>query len=343
MTPGQHTRREIMSQPEVWAASLDRLAAQASDLRALFRDGSYARLLFVGCGSMYYLPLAAAALARELGLPADALPASELWLGPDAALAGRGRTLLVAVSRSGETTETLRACEAFRAHGGGEILTLSCYPGRPLTTLGALNLVFPAAQETSMAQTRAFSTIYLAALAALALWAGRDDLLDELGRLPDICRRLLEAAHAPIGELGGDPSLDRFYFLGSGPRYGLACELSLKLKEMSVSHSEPFHTLEFRHGPRAMAGPGALIVGLLAESRRRHEAPVLAEMRAQGARTLTLGEGEADIALASGLSEAAQSVLLLPPGQLLALARALHNGCDPDAPANLQAVVVLDA
>src|SRR5207244_999370 len=156
---------------------------------------------------------------------------------------------------------------------------LSCYPGRPLTSLGDLNLVFPSGREQSMAQTRAFSVLYLATVALAALWAKRDDLLAELDRLPEACRRLLNTTADLAHDLGSDATIDRFYFLGSGPRYGLACELSLKMKEMSISHSEPFHFMEFRHGPRAMAGRGALLIGLVSAANQAHELAVLADIR----------------------------------------------------------------
>ncbi len=80
----------------------------------------------------------------------------------------------MAVSRSGETTETLRACQAFLTDKRGELLTLSCYGDMPLAKLGTLNLVFPSGQEQSVAQTRAFSTLYLGTVALACLWAGRD-------------------------------------------------------------------------------------------------------------------------------------------------------------------------
>jgi len=270
------------------------------------------------------------------------LPASEVWFHPRLAQAAGRRVLLVAVSRSGRTTETLRACETFRAAGGGDLLTLSCYPGRPLAAQGTLNLLFSAGQEQSVAQTRAFSSLYLAAVALAALWAGRDGLFDELLQLPEAGRRLLRDCRDLARTLGSDAALDRFYYLGSGPRYGLACELSLKMKEMSLSHSEPFHFLEFRHGPISMVTPGTLMVGLLSESNRRHESAALADVRARGGRVLALGESSADVSFASGLSEAACDLLYLPVGQLLAFERALSRGLDPDRPHNLTAVVELD-
>ncbi len=340
---GHFTRNEIISQPEAWAEALRLVQSQADNLRNFYRAGQFDSVIFAGCGSTYCLALAAAALFQELsGMPARGLPASEVWLNSRSTYSARGRTLLVAISRSGETTETLRACEAFRANTPGAVLTLSCYPSRPLTTAGAVNLVLPSGQEESLAQTRAFTTLYVVANALAALWAGRDDLLDELGRLPEVCRPLIANYHSLARTLGTDATIDRFYFLGSGLRYGLACELSLKLKEMSLNHSEPFHFLEFRHGPKSMVTRNTLIVGLVSESNRPHEVGVLEDMRAIGARTFVFGEREADVVFASGLSEAARNVLYLPIGQLLAFERALHNDLDPDRPNNLDPVVKLN-
>lgn len=338
-----HTIREINSQPEVWASSLEQLGSNAEQLAALYRDGGYTSVVFTGCGSPYYLALAAASQLQELtGIAARAVPASEIWLNPRAVLPANERALLVAISRSGETTETLRACDAYKAAGRGDVLTLCAYPGRAITTLGALNLVFPAAQEESMAQTRFFSTIFLVTTALAGIWGGQPALFDELTRLPAIGRQLLSSSHALAHRLGHDDQIDRFYFLGSGPRYGLACELSLKMKEMSLSHSEPFHFLEFRHGPKSMAGAGALVIGLVSAANQRHERAVLEEVRSLGAQTLTLAERDADVAFGSGNSEIANNLLYLPAGQLLAFERALHKGLNPDLPSNLDVFVKLD-
>lgn len=338
---GSYTRAEILSQPEVWAAALRRLDAQQAVLDAL-AHGGYDSVVFTGCGSPYYLGLAAAAAMQEAaGIPARAVPAGELWLDPAATLPAGGRTLLVAVSRSGVTTETLRACTAFLGAGRGDLLTLSCDPAQPLATMGALNLTFPEAQEQSLAQTRAFSTLYLAALYLAARWGGHEEMLAGLAALPAAAERQLASYHGLARELGADQAIDRFYFLGSGARYGLACELSLKLKEMALTHCEPFHFLEFRHGPRAMATRGALVVGLLSRRNRAHEAAVLAEVRAQGARTLAIGAADADVAFGAGLPDVAAGPLYLPVGQLLACERAVARGFDPDRPANLSAVIRL--
>ena len=306
----------------------------------------YERILFTGCGSTYYLAMAAASLTQELtGVPGRAFPASELWLYPGSSY-GRveihgGRTLLVAVSRSGETTETLRACQAFLSDNHGDLLTLSCYADMPLARMGRLNLVLPSGQERSVAQTRAFSTLYLGTLTLACLWAGREDLFDSLARLPEAGSRILKDYAALAAGLGQDASLDRFYWLGSGPRQGLACELSLKMKEMSLSHSEPFHFMEFRHGPKSMIVPSALTIGLCSAVNGQKEAAVLEEVKALGGAVLDIGEAGTQVHFESGLDEAVRNVLYLPVGQIIAFERSLSKGLNPDHPMNLDSVVKL--
>ncbi len=343
MTPeaGQFTLSEIMSQPETWATSLDALRGQQGTLRKFFQDGRYDSVVFTGCGSTYYLSLAAAATMQELsGTPARGLPGSEVWLYPDNSIA-KGKALLVIVSRSGETTETIRASETFRSQGRGDVLTLTCYPDKPLASIGDLNLLFPAAQEQSVAQTRAFSTLYLASIWLSALWSGREDLLAQIERVPQAGQALL-AKYADLARsYGSNPNFDRFYFLGSGPRYGLANEISLKMKEMSLSHSEPFHFLEFRHGPKSMVTSGTLVYGMRSESRKAYEQAVLEDMRALGGATFTLAETDADVCFDSGLDESIRNVLYLLPGQLLAFEKSVSKGLNPDQPNNLDTVVFL--
>jgi glucosamine--fructose-6-phosphate aminotransferase (isomerizing) len=341
METGSYTRSEIFSQPAAWSAALDLLVEYRQSIRDIDPVHRLSHLIYTGCGSTYYLALAAAALTQELtGFPARAFPASELWLYPRSSYVD-GKTLLVAVSRSGETTETLRACEAFLNEQHGDLVTLTNYGEMPLAHMGALNIVLPSGQEQSVAQTRAFSTLYLATLALAAMWADRMDLFESLTRLPAAGTRLLEN-YAPLAtQLGCDPSIDRFYFLGSGPRYGLACELSLKMKEMSLSHSEPFHFLEFRHGPKSMVTQSSLIIGLRSSANEEQEIAVLKDVECLGAQVLDIAETNARVCFDSGLDEAARNVLYLPVGQLIAFERSVFKGLNPDHPANLDAVVKL--
>ena len=148
--------------------------------------------------------------------------------------------------------------------------------------------------------------------------------------------------------LGENLDLSQVFFLGSGPRYGLACEAMLKLKEMSLTTSEAYHFLEFRHGPKSMVDEKTLVVGLVSEQAREAEIAVLREMKDLGATILILAEagenmGWADqvVPFEAKLPELACLPLYLPVLQLFAYYRSVGKGLDPDAPRHLDAVVQL--
>ena len=212
---------------------------------------------------------------------------------------------------------------------------------QPLAQLGALNIVLTAGQEDSVVQTRAFSTLYLGAVALAALWTENAALLNELTGLPAASRRVLDQSAKLAQSIDAGMDFDRFYFLGSGPRYGLACEYALKMKEMSLTHSEPFHFMEFRHGPMSMVTASTVIVGLISEANRVQEMKVLDEMRERGARIVSVGERDVEVEFHSGLSERARGALYLPFAQLIGYERSMAKGLNPDRPHNLTAVVNL--
>ena len=339
---GRYTHNEIYSQPEAWVAALDMLSKHRRAIRDYSQPKQYQQIIFTGCGSTYYLSIAAATLFQEMtGLSAQAFPASELWLSPSSSYPSSGRILLVAISRSGETTETVRACEAFNGNGKGDIITFVCYPESRIAKLGKLNLIFPSGMETSVAQTRAFSTLYLGIVGLCALWSDQSNLFEHLIELPRVGGQLLNKYTALAKTIGQNEKLDQIYYLGSGSRYGLACELNLKMKEMSLTHSEAFHFLEFRHGPKSMVNPNTLIVGLISEKNSFQEFAVLDDVRQLGGVVLSIGESQSDVSFQSGVEEVIRNILYLPFGQMLAFERSLTKGLDPDRPKNLDSVVIL--
>jgi len=348
---GAHTFEEIMGQTAAWQATLEEALAKREQIRELFDKGSFREVVFTGCGSTYYLSLTAAAIFQHLtGLRALALPASELALFPHSSLVRGGPTLLVAVSRSGETTETLWAMRGFRESWGESVLAITCYEDSPLASEASLSLIAREGKEESIAQTRSFTSMLVAAQALAGIAAGRDDYLEQLQALPPLGERLIAKRRGLARELGEDAGLQRFFFLGSGPRYGLACEAMLKMKEMSLSYAEAFHFMEFRHGPKAMVDDTTLVVGLVSDSAQGHEETMLKEAKELGARTLALAESKEQtdfggidhlICFDSGLAELTRVVLYLPILQLLAYYKAMAKGLDPDKPMHLEPVVRL--
>lgn len=338
------TTREILNQPRAWASTLQTLDAQLDDLRR-FREGtSQAPIVFTGCGSPHYMALSLATVFRQMTqAPAVAIPASNIWLFTDSHLRGDER-LMVCVSRSGETSEVIQAARTFQQRTGGQVIAITCNEDTSLAKVASHTVILTEAQEISLAQTQSFTSMLIAVLVLI-----QQGISDGLRKLPDMCQTLLDM-HQDLGrQLGRDESLERFFFLGGGALYGMANEAMLKLKEMSLTYSEAFHTLEFRHGPMAMVNAQSLVVGLVSAAAHRQEAGVLQDMRRMGARVLALTPVALptdaythQILLPDALSDAERLPLYLPILQLMAEAKAVSKGLDPDTPANLHAFVTLD-
>ncbi len=343
---GSYTYAEIKSQGQTWAETLSKMQPVKSQLIE-FLQRPYADTLFIGCGSTYYLSLSAAAFWQSLTRrPARALPASEYWLFPQSVILG-SLPLLVAVSRSGYTTETLKAIDTYKRLGHQEVLAVTCYPEKPVAKTAAYVLAAEQAQEESVAQTRSFSNMFLLTQIAAGLAANKPEFIRKLAAIPDFFDPMISKYESLAQDLGNASQLQSFVFLGSNHNYGLAAEGMLKMKEMSLSASEAFHFMEFRHGPKSVAAPGTLIVGLIHDEARDQETKVLAEMKELGATTLAMADSAEGITadylveLGSGLDSQARAVLQLPFMQLLAFYRSMAKGLNPDRPKNLAAVVEL--
>jgi glutamine---fructose-6-phosphate transaminase (isomerizing) len=338
------TLDEIRSQTAAWDEAIRVVEEHRVELGRVDLN-AFDQVVFCGCGSTYYLSLAAAAVFQELAKKScRAVPASEALLNPAGVYVGsHQRVILVAVSRSGTTSETLQAVQAFKNQNRGSVICVTNYPESPLARLGDISLCIPMGKEQSIAQTRSFASMLVACTAFSVLTGGgHPEDVQALTALVSAGDPLIRSYEGLAREIAIDPAIQRIFFLGSGYRYGLACEASLKMKEMSLSTSEPFHFLEFRHGPISMVDPGTLVVGLLSEDRRAYEDAVLGDIRKLGGRVLSIGEANADVCFQSNRPEIVRGVLYLPFLQLLAYYRAISHGLNPDQPRNLTAVVKLD-
>jgi fructoselysine-6-P-deglycase FrlB-like protein len=293
--PGAHMREEVHSQPQTWATAAD-LKAEQSLLPA-----AGARVAVVGCGTSWFMAQSYAALRESSGQgETDAYAASEAFID-------RGYDAVVALTRSGTTTEVLELVDRVK----GRVRTIGVIgdPTSPLVSLVDDAVLLPFADEKSVVQTRFATT-------ALALFRA------SLGE--DLTAAIADAA-AVLAEPGDDElrDADQYTFLGSGWTIGLAHEAALKLRESSQSWTESYPSMEYRHGPIAIAAPGRVTwqFGAAPEG-------LAAQVEATGARF----EQRAIDPLAD-----------LARLHRTALDRAVARGLDPDQPRNLTRSVILDA
>lgn len=348
--PESHTAVEIHSQPRRWAESLRELEKDPEIERTIQQFASSRSWLFVGCGSSYYLALAAAASWKAAtGLRAQAVPASELLLFPDLVLDQGSPPRPVLISRSGATSEMLRAGEFLTAKGL-PFVAVTCAAGEELERMAATTIRPAAANERSTVMTLSFTSMLIAIQYLAARFAGNAQFLNSLRKLPDASEKFVENASPAVKSFVATHDFADYVWLGQGPYYGLACEGALKVTEMSCSFAQSYHTLEFRHGPKSIVGPETLIMFQLSQTGFEPERGVLEEVKDLGGTTLVVAQkaekrvlSSADLLLKLAL-EGDEYVGLAPrmiPAQLLGVYTGLKKLLDPDNPRNLSRVVTL--
>ena len=348
---GVSTLSEILSQPQCWSECLQKLTSNAAFQAAARMARPGAEWIFVGCGTSYYLAIAAASTFNHVGLPARAIPASELLLYPALTLSGVRDYVPIMISRSGRTSEVVRAARLLEQERDVRTIAITCAAGQPLEAECSLTLKLLDADERSMVMTRSFTSMLLG-LQCLAATVARDEaLLRALLTLPGETAPLLEDIPQRLRLFVEARTFEDCVFLAQGPLFGIASECMLKVTESSSTYAQVFHSLEFRHGPKSIAGPETLITFLMSESSYDAELELLEEMKKLGAATMVIAnrldaraENAADFAIELGLRvpEYARLAAYTIWGQLYGLYNGLKKGLNPDAPRNLTRVVVLD-
>jgi glutamine---fructose-6-phosphate transaminase (isomerizing) len=349
--PAAHTLAEIYSQPKIWSETEKKLS-QAGTLDSL--AGAFSPRspwLFVGCGSSYYLSRLIAALwTKHFYIPATAVPASELLFAPEETLRRIGAEQTVLMSRSGETTEVLRAAELLQSHKTVQTLGVTCNPQSVLEKLCTHSCKLDWADEKSTVMTRSFSAILLAFQRLGLRFVGDQQFSSALDELPEKGQTWLDKNAHKIEEFAGKRKFADFVFLGQGVHYWLAQEAALKLTEMSSSYTQVYHSLEFRHGPRSIAGPETLITFYVSDAAKQAETTLARELQDLGASTCVIVDRAtpelkrySDLLLELALDgpEFARYAVTAIPAHLLGTAVGLRKGLNPDAPKNLTRAVVL--
>ena len=192
-TRGRHTETEILSQPQCWRECFQALDEKDEFGRIAKQFPAQSDWLFIGCGTSYYIALAAAASwTRITGLRARAVPASDLILYPELLLPGDSRCQPVLISRSGHTSEVLKAAEFLELKENIRTLAISCATHQPLEEISTTNLYMLPADEQSTVMTRSFTSMLLGLQALAAAYAGQADFAESLRQLPGQAQKALD-------------------------------------------------------------------------------------------------------------------------------------------------------
>jgi glucosamine--fructose-6-phosphate aminotransferase (isomerizing) len=337
--------------PETGSVVLDDVALDPAVV------GNLKRVILIACGTSYHAAMICRSMIERLaGLPAEIDLASEFRyrdavVGPD--------TLVVALSQSGETADTLGAVKAARLKGC-PILAITNVVGSALARDATGVLYTHAGPEIGVASSKTFTATTVAGY-LLALWLGRQrgainaeevrKRIQELVEIPRLMETTLEL-DGRMAELARHLAHYRdFLYLGRGVQYPVALEGALKMKELSYIHAEGYAAGEMKHGPIALIDDGMPVVALAprdawyermlgnVEEVRAREGRVIAVTHAGGHEIATKADHLIEVPPSGDLLAPLLTVL---PLQLLAYHVAVRRGCDVDQPRNLAKSVTVE-
>ncbi len=354
-------QKEIFEQPRAIADTLEGVIAATP---ALFGDGAeevFSRidsLLILACGTSYYAGLTAKYWLEAIAkLPTQVEIASEYRYResvPDP------KTLVIVISQSGETADTLAALKHAQALGMNETLAICNVASSAIVRLTKLNYLTRAGVEIGVASTKAFTTqltaLFLLTL-SLAKLRGKLPLdaeaaaLRNLRHLPAALQAVLALEPQIIAWAGEFARKEHALFLGRGRHFPIALEGALKLKEISYIHAEAYAAGELKHGPLALVTDQMPVVtvapnDVLLEKLKSN----IQEVRARGGQMYVFADADTHISSSDGIKVirlpehygALSPILHVVPLQLLAYHTALARGNDVDKPRNLAKSVTVE-
>ncbi len=311
--------------------------------------GDINRVVFVACGTSYHASLIGKYLIEPLaGIPTEVLLASEFKYS---ARTLDEKTLVIFISQSGETADTLKALDI--ANETSKTLAIVNVVGSSMTRRAQYVIQTQAGPEIGVAATKTYVSQLTAIYLFAGLLAGDEELLSKLEKVPDYINEILKDCDV-IKQLSVKYRYAKdFFYLGRGYAYPTALEGALKLKEITYIHGEGYAAGELKHGPLALIDKGIPVVVLLPPGDNLEKTMSnLEEVRARGADVLAIGARKdkeqfthaKDIFLINDeVDEIIAPLVYIVPLQLLSYYVAISKeGVDPDKPKNLAKCVTVE-
>lgn len=347
------TLKEIYQQPDVIRDTLRAAPAELKKLAKLLLEAR--RVYLIACGTSYHAALVGKyALAKLADLSVEAVISSEF----QESCRLDSKTVILAITQSGETADTLKAVRVAREHGA-KVACLTNVVGSSITRESDLVCHTYAGPEISVVATKTFAAqvTYLLML-AVHLARGRglskqrtDKLIANLAKLPDAARAVIFGAEPQVKKLAKRyRDIQDIYLIGRGIGYPVVLEGALKLKEITYIHSEGMPAGELKHGTLALISDGTPVIAVVppGECRARMVSNI-EEVKARGATVIAISEESDDVKEhvdefipIPPTEELFTPLLYIIPLQLLAYHITVERGQDPDRPRSLAKSVTVE-
>ncbi|HBE79030.1 MAG TPA: hypothetical protein DDW65_14835 [Firmicutes bacterium] len=340
-----YTYKEIKSQYEALRKTFDYITAKKDEVVRFYNEKSPQSIIFTGCGSSYDLCQSAEFTCRlRLGIASAAIASGDLMLNYTSYAKLFDGALLIAPTRSGNTSEVIQAIKNVKSlQPSLPVIGITCVENSDLAKTADLTLEIPWAFDESVCQTRTVTNLYMVNLLILAHLCNDQKLIHDLDAVIEAGIDFMEKYEGKLKNLAENDWNDAVV-LADGELQGIATEGALAFMEIARTPGRYYHLLDVRHGPMVLVNNHTLaVVSLTTETATHYQLDLINDLLKKGTKVVVFGSRQISpipgvalqVSIDSDFDNAALGVSFIFILQALAYYKAIHKGINPDQPEGL--------
>jgi len=342
------TEKEIIDTPNALKKTYSYFCEKSEEIEAFFKNNTLRKFTFFGCGSSYMLSKSASALfASYESTSATAIAAGEYIINPDFWRETVKDSIVVTISRSGKTSEMVKAVKHIKETLGCSVISISMKDNNDIMPMSQLNLTLDWCYDNSVCQTRTVTNLYTS-IFLLASYYAKDEALKKSVRVACETNEKFQNENREAMEKIAALDWEDVTVLADGPVKGIAEEGALAFTEITMLTGRYFPMLDYRHGPIVISGKKSLTIMLINPAEDSLQKDMVADVMSHGGPVVVVSKHKENIYGATahikidGIENfAAWGIPFIYLSQITALTKSVNMGGNPDAPKGLDAFIIL--
>lgn len=343
------TEKEILDTPQALSRTFQYFSSENGNIETFFNENQQKKFTVLGCGSSYMLSKGTATLfASFADTSASAIPAGDYIVNPNFWEETVKGSIVIALSRSGLTTEMVKAVKHIKEAYGCPVISVTAKADNGLTSISDLEILLPWIYDDSVCQTRTVTNIYAATLLLAAKYSKDESLYQSVLEAGKKDKDFI-LKYQPILKDIANRDWNNAVVLADGPVCGIAEEGALAFTEIAMLIGRYFHLLDYRHGPIVVGGEKTLTLILLCPNEEKLQGAMVQDVVSRGGTVVTVSDqaenkyGATTHIQIEGIKNfAAWGIPFIYVAQMVSLRKAIALGGNPDAPTGLDAYITLN-
>ncbi len=342
------TEKEILDTPAALKKTCGYFHEQQANILDFFANHKERKFVFLGCGSSYMLSKSAATIFGAFeNTTASAIAAGDYIANTEFWKETVRGSIVVTISRSGKTSEMVRAVKHMKEHFGCAVISLSMKDENDIMPMSDLDFTMDWCYDNSVCQTRTVANLYAAILLVASVYSNNEKLAASVEAVAE-CNAEFQSKYRSVLETVGKMDWENVTVLADGPVCGIAEEAALAFTEIAVLTGRYFHMLDYRHGPMVIGDKNTLTLMLLNPSESALQNDMVKDIISRGGPVVTVSKEKENIygstahIMIDNIEEfSAWGIPFIYLAQMLAFVKSVATGGNPDAPQGLDAYIIL--